>query len=85
VDFKNTIIILTSNLGAEYLQQAALDTGRRAAGPGKMAKVGIKEEVRVMMMMMMMMMEEEVDDNGNDDDDDDARVIVNIVAAASGA
>lgn len=26
VNFKNTIIILTSNLGAEYLQKAALDS-----------------------------------------------------------
>lgn len=31
VNFKNTIIILTSNLGAEHLQKAALDssTGKR--------------------------------------------------------
>lgn len=31
MNFKNTIIILTSNLGAEHLQKAALDssTGKR--------------------------------------------------------
>lgn len=33
VNFKNTIIILTSNLGAEHLQKAALDssTGKRVS------------------------------------------------------
>lgn len=39
VDFKNTLIILTSNLGAEYLHQAALETARIPSGPGKAAKV----------------------------------------------
>jgi len=39
VDFKNCIIILTSNLGAEYLHQAAMETARVASAPGKAAKV----------------------------------------------
>ena len=54
VNFTNCIIILTSNLGAEYLQKAALDTGRRAsAQPGKSVKVEVKDEVRDKVMAVV--------------------------------
>ena len=40
MNFKNTIIILTSNLGAEYLQKAALDSSRGGEGEEEEAAVG---------------------------------------------
>lgn len=54
VNFKNTIIILTSNLGAQYLQEAAVDSGRRPTGPNKHAKVEtLPEDVRNKVMSVV--------------------------------
>lgn len=55
VNFTNCIIILTSNLGAEHLQRAFSDSGRREGlgGPGKSAKIEVKEDVREKVMAVV--------------------------------